>query len=190
METGGAIPRRLTPIRWAAGRTVNWDAIGAIAELVGATGVIASLFYLGTQIRQNTRSVKAASYHAVVTNLSDYSSAIGRDQSTADLLFRGQSDFNALRRTEQFQFALLMISLFRSYEDIFYQYRQEMIDESVWAGWSNSMTRIFWRPGVQIWWPSWREDCHPKFREFLEASTPSNSIQIQNLVHDAEKPTV
>jgi hypothetical protein len=32
---------------------MNWDAIGAIAELLGAVGVIASLVYLATQIRQS-----------------------------------------------------------------------------------------------------------------------------------------
>ncbi len=32
---------------------MNWDAIGAIAELLGSTGVIASLIYLVTQIWQS-----------------------------------------------------------------------------------------------------------------------------------------
>ncbi len=32
---------------------MNWDAIGAIAELLGAVGVIGSLVYLATQIRQS-----------------------------------------------------------------------------------------------------------------------------------------
>ena len=32
---------------------MNWDAIGAIAELLGAVGVIASLVYLATQIRHS-----------------------------------------------------------------------------------------------------------------------------------------
>ena len=35
---------------------MNWDAIGAIAELAGAIGVIASLVYVETQIRHNTRA--------------------------------------------------------------------------------------------------------------------------------------
>ena len=169
---------------------MNWDAVGAVAELVGATGVIASLFYLGTQIRQNTRSVKASSYQAVITNVSENSGAIGRDQTAADILFRGQFDFHALSRTEQFQFALLMIGLFRSYENVFYQYRQEMIDESVWEGWSHSMRRAFWSPGVQVWWPSWREDCHREFREFLEASTRTSTTRFYDIAHDDEKPTV
>ena len=48
---------------------MNWDAIGAIAELLGAIGVIASLIYLATQIRQsreqmgeNTRALRAGTY--------------------------------------------------------------------------------------------------------------------------------
>lgn len=48
---------------------MNWDAIGAIAELLGAIGVIASLVYLATQIRQsrdqmvqNTRALRIASH--------------------------------------------------------------------------------------------------------------------------------
>jgi hypothetical protein len=33
---------------------MTWDAIGAIAELLGAMGVIASLVYLAGQIRQSS----------------------------------------------------------------------------------------------------------------------------------------
>ena len=36
---------------------MNWDAIGAIAELLGAIGVIASLVYLGSQIRQSREQI-------------------------------------------------------------------------------------------------------------------------------------
>ena len=150
---------------------MNWDAIGAIAELTGALGVVASLFYLGSQIRQNTRSVRASSYHAVVTNLSNISAAIGHDAPVADLFVRGQTDLQALSPTEQRQFAFLVVSLFRNFEDIFYQYNQNMIDEAVWAGWKHRVTRYFWQPGVQAWWPTWRDDCHPDFKDFLESST-------------------
>ena len=40
---------------------MNWEAIGAVGEVVGAAGVIASLVYLAVQIRQNTRSVRRTS---------------------------------------------------------------------------------------------------------------------------------
>jgi len=44
---------------------MNWDAVGAIAELLGAIGVIASLVYLATQIRQSRDQMQAATCSAV-----------------------------------------------------------------------------------------------------------------------------
>ena len=47
---------------------MNWEAAGAIGEIVGAVGVVLTLVYLSTQIRQTTRlvssSVSAASREA------------------------------------------------------------------------------------------------------------------------------
>ncbi len=40
---------------------MNWDAIGAIAELLGAVGVIASLVYLATQIRHSREQMSQTS---------------------------------------------------------------------------------------------------------------------------------
>lgn len=37
---------------------MNWDALGAIGEMLGAIGVIATLLYLSVQIRQNTRAIR------------------------------------------------------------------------------------------------------------------------------------
>ena len=31
---------------------MNWDAIGAIGEIIGAIAVVSTLFYLAVQIRQ------------------------------------------------------------------------------------------------------------------------------------------
>ncbi len=151
---------------------MNWDAIGAVAELAGAAGVIGSLFYLATQIRQNTRSVRTSSYHSLITNLTNLASDVGRDAAAADLFVRGQADLQSLSPTEQRQFGLLLQSTFRSFENIFYHSSREMIDDIVWAGWKNRIIRYFWQPGVQAWWPLWRDDCHPDFRAFLENSSP------------------
>ena len=41
---------------------MNWDAFGALAELLGAIGVVASLIYLATQVRQNSRHVRSQSH--------------------------------------------------------------------------------------------------------------------------------
>lgn len=40
---------------------MNWDAIGAIGERVGAAAVVATLFYLARQISDSTQQAKVAS---------------------------------------------------------------------------------------------------------------------------------
>jgi hypothetical protein len=37
---------------------MNWEAIAATGELIGASAVVVSLIYLAAQIRQNTRQVR------------------------------------------------------------------------------------------------------------------------------------
>ena len=44
---------------------MNWEAISAVGEVLGAGGVIISLIYLAAQIRQNTRAIRGATLNAV-----------------------------------------------------------------------------------------------------------------------------
>jgi hypothetical protein len=50
---------------------MNWDAIGAIAELLGALGVLGSLLYLAVQIRQNTKALRGIAIDAVTSHQRD-----------------------------------------------------------------------------------------------------------------------
>ena len=44
---------------------MNWEALGAISELVGALAVIATLLYIALQIRQNTKAIRGATLNAI-----------------------------------------------------------------------------------------------------------------------------
>ncbi|MEZ5553810.1 MAG: hypothetical protein R3E82_23235 [Pseudomonadales bacterium] len=41
---------------------MNWDAIGAVGEIVGAIAVLLTLGYLALQIRQNNKSIRSSIY--------------------------------------------------------------------------------------------------------------------------------
>ena len=44
---------------------MNWEALGAIGELVGAIAVVGTLFYLGFQIRQSNKQQRLESHRAM-----------------------------------------------------------------------------------------------------------------------------
>jgi hypothetical protein len=156
------------PIESRQERPVNWEAIGAIAELVGAGGVIATLVYLAAQIRQNTISTRTQSYQAVVEALSHWSRSVGLDPSVATLLVQGNRDLGALPPAQRAQYTFLMVSLFRNYENIFYQHEQGAIDDVVFEGWKLRMRESLAAPGTRDWWDSGRLAYSTPFRAFLE----------------------
>jgi hypothetical protein len=48
---------------------VNWEAISAIGQIVGAFAVVISLIYLAREIRSNARSARVASERSLVQML-------------------------------------------------------------------------------------------------------------------------
>jgi len=48
---------------------MNWNAIGAIADTIGAFGVIGSLIYLAIQIRSNTRQLRFDATQSIAESL-------------------------------------------------------------------------------------------------------------------------
>ena len=73
---------------------MNWDAIGAIAELLGAVGVIASLVYLATQMRQNTRAMRASAYQEVLNQRDSVMLPLMQDGELAQLCSRGVANLD------------------------------------------------------------------------------------------------
>ena len=118
---------------------MNWDAIGAIAELLGAVGVIASLVYLAGQVRSSGNQAKAAAdqsrqaaVQSVVNKMNDFYNQVAA-AGTADLWVRGSKGLTELAdEAEQVRFSGFLFSMFRPYEEL-YHYRQEgLVNDWIW----------------------------------------------------------
>src|SRR5207248_10188716 len=72
--------------------TLNWEAIGAIANLFAALGVIATLIYLAMQIRQNTKAVRSSSIESLVHNLSVTAQAAVENEYMVPLMLKAMPD--------------------------------------------------------------------------------------------------
>ena len=83
---------------------LNWEAIGAIGEVVGGVAVIATLLYLATQIRQNAQSVRNAASLSVNEGLAEINRRVSNDPEFADLWLRGLKDYGGLTGVERMRF--------------------------------------------------------------------------------------
>ncbi len=83
---------------------MNWEAIGAIGEVVGGVAVIATLLYLAVQIRQNAQSVRNAASLSVNEGLAEINRRVSNDPEFADLWLRGLKDYGGLTGVERMRF--------------------------------------------------------------------------------------
>jgi len=67
---------------------MNWDAIGAIGEIIGAVAVVLTLGYLALQIRQNTHELRASSFRDVFTSYSNARRSTLENSDVSELHFK------------------------------------------------------------------------------------------------------
>ena len=62
---------------------MNWEALGAIAELLGAVSVLLTLIYLAIQVRENSKVQTINTYNSVMGGFSDLYSWAGTTKELA-----------------------------------------------------------------------------------------------------------
>jgi hypothetical protein len=138
---------------------MNWDAIGAIAELLGAIGVIASLVYLATQIRQSreqmgqsTRAMQASTFQQFDQTLQGAFSNLLTAPGAARAFRRGASEYSELDEDERWLFGAWVSGMLMRVDNGYYQYRAGMLDEASWQMLLRILRGYARMPGVvQMW---------------------------------------
>jgi hypothetical protein len=150
---------------------VNWEAVGAVAELLAAIGVIASLLYVATQIAQSTNAMRAAAHQAAITSLRDLNKNL-LSHNLVEVFRTGVEDWDALNESEKARFAVLTMDMLRTFESVHNQYLMGMLDEGVWQGWQRFISDYCTAPGIQRYWDLRRDTFSPEFRELVESLEP------------------
>jgi hypothetical protein len=151
------------------------DALGNIGDLVGGVGVIVTLAYLAVQVRQNTRSVRSAAYQAVAGQSIDVASSWATEPSFAPIHTKAALDLSSLDESERFRYDRFAYSNFRSFENLFYQYRQGVVEPDLWVGFRQLLVDLLTEPGLAVWWQERRGYFSEDFQDYAETLRASNS---------------
>jgi len=133
---------------------VNWEAISAIGQLVGALAVVISLIYLATEVRSNARATRLASMRSMSDSFHRILQQLAEHPHLSELYYRGIHDFESLEGADLVRFGALMAQLFRVYEHTYYQELEGHLDPRLWRQIEMPMRDINAYPGVQAWWRS------------------------------------
>jgi hypothetical protein len=151
---------------------VNLETINSIAQIVAAIGVIASLFYLAAQIRQNTKSQRAVAVDSLTDSLIAMLGPQASDASLTRALAAAVEDWHGATEEDRSRAVAVLFAAFKLGENAWFQQRQGTLEREQWQGWDLYIRAYFHRPGVKVWWSLRRGMFAVGFRDYIEATQP------------------
>jgi hypothetical protein len=156
---------------------MSWDALAAVAELLGAIGVLASLVYLGIQIRHITQWLKQQAFQLSTNEARRWASNFSRSSASSALFIKGQQNFSSLSSSERFQFTMMLFETLSVWET----YRQHGGDDLLGLRESAETSIGSWiRQG---WFPEWWESnafmFPPEYKLFVQGLAEKHSGSAQ-----------
>jgi hypothetical protein len=148
---------------------MSWDAVSAVAESLGALGVIITVAYLALQIRQNTRTVRSAAQQSMFDNVHSLRLVLCQDPELASLLIKANESFDSLTAEEDLRFQTFAGALFGEWENIFLQNSHSVLAPEMWQAWELGYRNLFESPAMRRVWLAQKGQHLRSFQDHVEA---------------------
>ncbi|MGR8946825.1 MAG: hypothetical protein ACU84Q_02180 [Gammaproteobacteria bacterium] len=131
---------------------INWEALQAIVESLGLIAIIASLIFVGFQIRQNSEEIRSSSYHGATELFNTWNLTLTDNPELARIWLKGQESFGELSAEEMVTFEFLLRAVFRIWDTVYYQSRHGTGDKALWECERENVEVLFKSAGTRKWW--------------------------------------
>ena len=138
---------------------MNWDAIGAIAELLGAIAVVLTLLYLARETGKSASAVDATSLREVAFRLSEWHRHVADSPELKRIMQKSQSpSLQDYTPEEWFEFHATALSVFLIYQtqymhatlsvgskeesELLLSIARGLLEWPAWAKWWNDMLSV------------------------------------------------
>ena len=159
---------------------MNWSAVGAVGEILGAFAVVATLGYLAVQIRQNTRTERASSRQTILDTF--YSSVwdTARDVELRKITILGLKQYGEMEPDEAAAFHFVQLRYVGNLYNALLLRDSGSLDEESFQVIANAFVGGLLTPGGGEWWAVASEGngVPPSVKRYIE----------QRLQADAEVP--
>ncbi|MEN8185392.1 MAG: DUF6082 family protein, partial [Myxococcota bacterium] len=133
---------------------MNWDAIGAIGEVVGALAVVISLVYLGYQVREGARASQAETELEAARMWSDLHGQVARDPELARIWDAAHTNPEGLSDLDRQRFVWFVAQYVFLVEGLFNQRERGFLSTDTLDPHERTLRGMFQNPIVREWWSS------------------------------------
>ena len=162
---------------------MNWEAISAIAQMIGSIAVVLSVLYLALQVHQSTRIAKLAAQDAAATSLREVTRPFAENADLARVWRRGLENLQSLPAEEQARFFHSCYQFLKAFETIHFHHIHGVMDEQIWQGWCGLLRHYIASPGMEHYWKLREDLFSARFRQFIrELERPAEPLTVANLL--------
>ena len=147
---------------------MNWEAIGAVGEIIGALAVVISLLYLAVQIRAQVAQARLTAFHEMANQFREVT-ALFASPDISDVFVRANKDFDSMSDAELLRLIVLTTNLFRAWEEAFLEMRNGHLEVKSWEALSRDYTQVMGSPSFGRIWQMRKQNYDPSFCEHVNA---------------------
>ena len=165
---------------------MNWEAISAVGEILGAAGVIATLAYLAVQIRQNTKMARAATRQELAGQMQLLASDLVTVEGIACIL-QNHLEGKELTPTELLRLQARAFRDLRFWDNAFFQHSQGLLTDDEWRGLRENLKVVlqieaysdYWSRERSLYSSAFQNEVASVLEEALEAPVGSMILEMQ-----------
>lgn len=140
-----------------------------VAQIVSAVAVIASLVFVGVQLKQATAAIRGSSSEAHAALYTELVHSIIDNADFARIWSKGLTDPKGLREDEWVRFVAYSSALFRQYETSRVQWQKGRLDNEHWHTIEKQAISFGHLPGLKEAWKLRGHWYSPEFRAWFES---------------------
>ncbi|MBX2823124.1 MAG: hypothetical protein KTR33_00255 [Gammaproteobacteria bacterium] len=152
---------------------MNWEAIGAIGNVVGAVAVTITLIYLIVQIKQNNKLLRLNTANVVTEELQAMFSLLAADKDLSEIFIEA-GKCEVLEGVNRVRYYTFTNNLMRIYENAFLQKKERSIPEAHWVGLTRLMIDYTDMPAFASYWRDRKHWGSDEFIDYLESEIISS----------------
>ena len=144
---------------------MNWEAISAVSEIVGAVAVVVSLVYVAAQIRQNTRMMRSGAKQSLTEATQG---VIYKAMDHSDEFVKLVSGAEPDSPQEEARMSLLTRAMLRGFESQCYQYDAGLLEDHEWVALKTTIKQLTGLPGFNRYWQQLKPQMSERLQKVID----------------------
>lgn len=149
---------------------MNWQAIGAIGEVLGAIAVVATLLYVARQLDEQNRALTTSVRDSAFQQLQEWNYHVVADAQLSHLFQRGAAtdDWSEFSPEERSRLIHVFYSFFKTFENIYLHTAEGSAPPEIWDRNCQVFLAYAAQPGCRRYWKERRATLDERFFRVLE----------------------